>query len=86
MMVNKVLLSFSVRIGNLQIGNGYLEIDVTLRKNGNEFNKLDGDGNIDEPFRLVNNAFASAFSFATFRTTGCEERGQNLTRWQCFND
>ena len=41
-----------------QRGKAYLDFDIKLRKNGNDFNNLDGDGNINEPIRLLNNAFA----------------------------
>ena len=60
-----------------QIGNGYLEFDITLRKNSSEFNKLDGDGNADEHIRFLNNAFAYALSTATLSTTAGEKLDQN---------
>ena len=37
-----------------QLGNGYPQFDVTLRKNGGSFYNVEGDGNIDEYNRLVN--------------------------------
>ena len=56
-----------------QISNRDLEFDITLSKNENDFNSLDGDSNIDERIRLVKNAFADAFSIATLSATGGEE-------------
>ena len=56
-----------------QIGNGYLESDITLRKNSGSFKNTDADGNIVEPIRLVGNAFADAFSMVTLFTTGGDE-------------
>ena len=52
-----------------QIGKAYLEIGITV-KNGKNFHILDGGGNTDEAIRLVNKAFAYAFSIATLATTG----------------
>ena len=60
------------------VGNGFLEFDIILRENCVNFNNSVGDGIIDEPNRLVNNAFAYAFSIATLSTTGGEEIGQNI--------
>ena len=46
-----------------QIGNGYLEFDITVRKsNSTSFH-------YDNPIRLVNNAFAFCFKGARFSTT-----------------
>ena len=68
-----VLTSFSGENNTYQqIGNGCIEFDITLRKNGKNFIKLDGDGNIGKPIRLVNNAFAYVFSIAISATTGGE--------------
>ena len=50
-----------------------MHISKFIWKNGNEFNNLDGDGNIDVPIRLVNNYFAYAISIATLSITGGEE-------------
>ena len=61
-----------------QIGNAYLEFDTMLRKNGNDFNTLDGVGNINEPIRLVINDFAYASSIATLSTTAGEEMEVNI--------
>ena len=57
--------------------NGYLEFDITLRKTGGNFKNIDGDGNVDEPIRLIINAFAYAFSIATLPTREGEEKEQN---------
>ena len=54
-------------------GNACLEFDITLRKNRNNFDNLDGDDKTNEPIRLVNNAFAYFFSIVTLCTTGGEE-------------
>ena len=48
-----------------QIGNGYLEFDITLRKAGGNFENDNSD-----VIRLVNNALAFCFREATLRTTG----------------
>ena len=37
-----------------QVGNGYLEIEITVRKYGFSFTNVDAQGNVDEPIRLVN--------------------------------
>ena len=58
------------------VGIGYLEFDITLRKTGADVNQIDGDGNVDEPIRLVNNASSYAFSIATLATTGGVEKEQ----------
>ena len=42
-------------------------------KKGNNFNTLDGHGNAYEPIRLVNLAFAYAFSMAILSTSGGEK-------------
>ena len=60
-----------------EIGNGYFDFDITLRKIDGIFNDVDGDGKIDEPIRLLNNAFAYAFSIATLSTTGGKKIEQN---------
>ena len=60
-----------------QIGNGYLEFDITLRRNGGNFKRVDGDSNVDEPIRLVNIALAYAFNKATLSTTGGKGIEQN---------
>ena len=52
-----------------QIGNGYLEFDITLRKNAGDFKIYHVDVVVDEPIRFVNNASAYAFSIATLSTT-----------------
>ena len=46
-----------------QIGNGYLEFDITVRKNDNT--RFD----YDDPKRLLNNAFAFCFKEARISTT-----------------
>ena len=51
-----------------QIGNAYLEFDITIRKGVEAPNNpilVDGD-----QIRLINNAFAHCFSQATLSTTG----------------
>ena len=53
---------------NNQIGNGYLEFTITLRKNGGDFDDDDSD-----PIRLVNNAFAFCFREASIKSTGGHE-------------
>ena len=77
MTLIKVLLFFLKNNNYHQIGNGYLEFDRTLRKNSGNFNNADEDCSIGEPIRLMNNAFAYAFSIATLPTTGDEEIEQN---------
>ena len=49
------------------------QFDRTLKKVGNKFNNLDGDGSTDNPFILLKNALTYAFSIATLSTTGSEE-------------
>ena len=44
------------------------EIYITLKKIDGSFFNIDGDGNVDEPIRLVKKTFAYAFSIATFST------------------
>ena len=46
-----------------QIGNGYLEFDITVRK------KDTTNFHDDDPIRLVNNAFAFCFEEARLNTT-----------------
>ena len=46
-----------------QIGNGYLEFDITVRKND------DTNFHFDDPARLVNNGFAFCFKEARLSTT-----------------
>ena len=46
-----------------QIGNGYLEFDITVRKND------DTNFHFDDPIRLVNNGFAFCFKEARLSTT-----------------
>ena len=46
-----------------QIGNGYLEFDVTVRK------KVKTIFHFDDPIRLVNNGFAFCFKQARLSTT-----------------
>ena len=55
---------FSVKKNNyIQIGNGYLEFDITVRKS-------DGtNSHYDDPIRLVNNGFAFCFKQARLSTT-----------------
>ena len=60
-----------------QIGKGYFEIDKTVKINDGNINNVVGDGNIDEPIRLIINVSAYAFSLASFSTTGGEEIEQN---------
>ena len=48
-----------------QIGNGYLEIDITLRKDGGDF---EDDNTV--VIRLVNNAYAFCFREGSIRSTG----------------
>ena len=48
----------------------YLQTELILGKNNGSFFNIDGDGNVGEPIRLVNNAFDYAFSLATFSTIG----------------
>ena len=60
-----------------QVGNGYLEVDLTLRKNGKKFIKVDGAGYIDETIKLMNIDFVYAFIIATLSTTGGKEIEQN---------
>ena len=57
----------------LKTVNAYLESDITLRKNRNDFINLDGDVNIGEHIRFVNIAFAYAFNFNTLSETGEEK-------------
>ena len=59
-----------------QIGNVYLEFDVTLTGNGGN-SHVTVDGNVDEPIRLVKIAFAYVFRRATPFTTGDEEGAQS---------
>ena len=56
-----------------EIGNGYLDFDITLRKNNGSFNNI-VDGNVDEPTRMNKIAFFYAFSIATLPTTGEEKQ------------
>ena len=42
-----VELSFGEDNIHHQLGNGYSEFDVTLRKNGSSFDNVEGDGNIE---------------------------------------
>ena len=58
-----------------QVGNGYFEFEKTLWKYGKNFGNLDGNGNVDEPIRLVISESASSFSIATLST-----RGDNLVQ------
>ena len=46
-----------------QIGNAYLEFNITVRKND------DTDFHYDDPFQLVNNGFAFCFKEARLSTT-----------------
>ena len=46
-----------------QIGNGYLDIDITVRKNDTT------NSHYDDPNRLANNAFAFCFKEARLSTT-----------------
>ena len=54
-----------------QIGIVYLEFDITL-KVSRDFNNIDGDGNVDEPIRLVNNASGYTSSIAALSISGGE--------------
>ena len=40
---------------------------------GGTFLNVDGDGNVDERIKLINNAFANVFSLATLSITAVEE-------------
>ena len=60
-----------------QIGNGFLKFDITLRKNGNDSNKLVGDDNIGELNKLVNVVFAYTFRIATLSAMRGEDIQQN---------
>ena len=68
---------FGENINYHQIGKRYLEIDKTVKINGGNRNNVDGDGNIDEPIRLVIIVSANAFRLASFSTNGREEIEQN---------
>ena len=46
-----------------QIGNGFLEFDITVRKNHTTY------FHIDDPIRLVNNGYASCFKEARINST-----------------
>ena len=56
-----------------QRGNAFLELVIAPRENGKDFNNLGGDGNIDEPMRLLNNAFAYSFRNVALSRAGGEE-------------
>ena len=52
-----------------QIGNSYIDFDITVRKaNSKNFN-FTGDPATNEVLRLVNNAFAYCFKKGTLSTT-----------------
>ena len=57
---------------NHQIVHAYLELDITLRKNGGDFN-VNVDVTLEKPIKLVKYAFAYGFGVATLSTTGGEE-------------
>ena len=66
-----------------QKNNGFDEFDITLRKTGGNFKNIDGDGNVDEPIRLIINAFAYVFSMATLPTREGKEIEQKKA-WVIF--
>ena len=67
---------FGANFKNYEIGNGYLELNKTLKLKGGDFNNI-VVGNVVETIRLVNKAFAYALSKATISTTRGEEIEQN---------
>ena len=54
-----------------QIGNSYLQFDITVRKADN--NNFNNDAAVNEVIRLVNNAFAHCFKERVTQTTGVME-------------
>ena len=58
----------------IQVGNGYLEVDIKITKNGNT-NLI--DKNTNEIIRLVNNAFAYTIHDARVSTSSGVEIEQN---------
>ena len=51
-----------------QIGNSYLQFDITVRKADN--NNFNNDAAVNEVIRLVNNGFAHCFKEGIIQTTG----------------
>ena len=51
-----------------QIGNSYLQFDITVRKADN--NNFNNDAAVNEVIRLVNNGFAHCFKEGVIQTTG----------------
>ena len=68
-----MIFFFGNNISYHQRGNAYIELNIAPRENGNDFNSLGVDGNIDEPIRLLNNAFAFSFRIAALSRAGGEE-------------
>ena len=53
-----------------QVGNSYLQFDITIRKSNNaDFNVTDNAAT-NEVIRLINNAFAHCFKEGVIQTTG----------------
>ena len=74
---NQGIAFFIGEIDNyLQIGNGYLEFDILLRKKGANFNNVDADGSADEPISLIIDDFAYVLGIATPLSTN-EKNEQN---------
>ena len=66
-----VKLFFGEKNNYHQIGNGYLEIDITVRKSDST------NFHYDDPIRLVNNGFAFSFKEARLSTTlGSDEHNK----------
>ena len=53
-----------------QVGNSYLQFDITVRKSNNGHFNVTNDAAINEVVRLVNNAFAHCFKEGVILTTG----------------
>ena len=53
-----------------QVGNSYLQFDITVRKSNNADFRVTDDAATNEVIRLVNNAFAHCFKEAVILTTG----------------
>ena len=60
----------------IQIGNGYLEFDIRIRKNDN-VDFIVANNNTNEVIRLVNNAFAYTIHDARISTSAGVEMEQN---------
>ena len=61
----------------IQVGNGYLEFDIRVRRDGGPFRVPVNDGDPNDIIRLVNNAFADTIHDAGITTSAGVEIEQS---------